>query len=192
MELVATPSPTPNRPESESDWNSFLDTFGRTVIHWFRQYDLSASEAMNLAREVLRVLQREFVQRAPASDTRFRQWLPTAVEHAWRHVRGQHESAAESARSAVATVLKSAEIHDAFLQAMDLECLHQRRRLAMSRVQDLADPAEWEAFWLNVVQQVPVAEVALLLQGPELAVHAAVFRIRRLLGEELQRIDDHC
>lgn len=192
MEPATAPPPTgPARLTSEADWSAFVDVYGRAVLDWFRQADVSLVEADELTREVLELLAREFLQIANAPDIRFRAWLQYAGHAVWCKLMEERVGDGERPGSNLVNLLLSVEAHDHFLKMLDTECSKQRRREALIRVQPQADPADWEAFYLTVLEGQSPVEVAAHLQASELAVRAAMFRVRRLLAQVLKELEDH-
>jgi len=191
MEPVAALPPIATRPAAESNAGAFVEAYGFALLAWFRGGDLQRDEADALARDLLQMMVREFAVIAAEPAARFRGWLQYAGHKAWcRLMEERVESAGGSPASDGANVLLSVEAHDIFLKSLDAECWVQRRREALNRVRDRADPADWEAFSLAILDGQSPADVAEVLQGSELAVHAASFRVRRLLGEELRVIEE--
>ncbi len=190
--LVESPPSTPTRPASESDWGQFVDAYGRAILDWLRQTGLATAEADVLTRHLLQFMAREFGQIARERDVRFRAWLNYAAHAAWCGLMETRVDDLGGEQSPALALLLSVEAHDTFVAMLDAECSHQRRREVLPRVQPQAEPADWEAFYLVVLEGVPVPEVATRLNCTELAAHAALYRVGKLLRQEMQTLEEKC
>ena len=189
---VDSPPAAAARPASESDWGAFVDAYGRAMLDWLRQSGLSNAESEALTRNLLQLMAREFRQVVREANFRFRAWLNYAAHAAWCRLMETQVDESGADPSPALALLLSVEAHDAFLKAMDAECSHQRRCEVLPRVRPQADPADWEAFYLAVLEGVGVEEVATRLRSAELAVHAAVYRVGKLLRQELHALEERC
>ncbi len=188
--VAATSPPSPARPLSESDWGAFVDAYGRASLDWLRQSGLSSAEAEALTRDLMSHIRREFGQIVNEPNVRFRAWLNYAGHAAWCRLMDTGVDDLGEDQSPTLTMLLSVEAHDAFLKMLDSECSHRRRREILPRIQPLAEPADWEAFYLAVLEDVPMAEIAARLHSTELAAHAAVYRVGKLLRQELAALEE--
>jgi DNA-directed RNA polymerase specialized sigma24 family protein len=188
---IPLPSQSLDRPASETDWSSFIDTYGRVILAWFRQSHLSAADAYSVVRELLTRLHSEFSVVANEPMLKFRSWLQFAAHATWCDVLEKEIDANQSGKtSPTAALLVSVETHDQFLNVLKEECSRQRRGKALRRVQPLADQADWTAFSLAVLQQQPLAEVAATFQCQDSAIQAALYRVHSRLAEEYLRMEE--
>lgn len=189
MDAIDIKLPT-NRPAAESDWPGFVETYGRSILDWVRQSELPAADVETLARELIQLLHREFARRNIDPGARFRSWLRDAGRAAWGELLKTRATDAnwEQASPINALVLDQSA-HAAFLEALDAACSHQRRREALSRIQPAADPTDWDIFYRVILQGSSEADVATEANGTRHSVRAAVFRVYRLLEDELTCIE---
>jgi hypothetical protein len=193
MDPVATPSPPASaRPPSEASWDGIVDTYGRAILDWLRQSGLSTDEADALAGDLMQGLAQEYRQVERESNLRFRAWLNYAGHAAWCRLMETRVDDLGEQQSPTLTLLLSVEAHDEFLKMLDAECSHQRRREVLPRIPPLCDPADWEAFYLVVLEGAQPADIAGHLGRGELAVHAALYRVGKLLRQEMQVLEEKC
>src|SRR5262249_36403111 len=122
---------------------------------------------------------------------KFRSWLNFAGHAAWcRLMASRMETAAMGQTTPEQTLLSSDVHHDSFLNTLEAECTHQRRREVLPRVQSSADPADWETFYGVVLQGIPETEVALQLCDTSPSVRAAVVRVYRTLEQQLNLLEE--
>lgn len=184
MEPAILTPPLPRCPAAESDWPAFIDGYGRWMLEWFRRRAGSRELAETITADLLASIAPAYTQRGEASG--FRPWLRAAADQAWRR------RFADRAPPEDLTAAELLESREEYLQALDDECTRQRRSMALARVASIAEPADWETFWLVVVDGASMEDAAALRPGGEWAVRAALHRVRRLLDEELILIDEQC
>lgn len=158
----------PTRPLAETSWPAFVETYGRAILQWFRDSGLPAEVIGRMLPQLLRSLRGDFAH-LPGE---FRPWLQRAGASAWNQLEFEPTR------------------RDQFLQALDAECWHQRRRDVLPRVQARANARDWEMFYGVVLGEIPEAEVAAHTQTSPRLVRTAVFRIYRLLEDELQCLEE--
>jgi DNA-directed RNA polymerase specialized sigma24 family protein len=191
MEVLANvlPSQMPVRPTAETDWPSFINSYGRVTLAWFRQSGIPLNDIQSVVGDFLTALYREYLAVAAEPALKFRSWLQFAAHTAWCDVL-ENKTQGESDTSPKAALLVSTEAHDQFLNALDAECSRQRRAEALRRVQPEVDSADWEAFAQTVLQQRPLADVAAEFQCDDSAIRAALYRVRSRLRQEYLRMEE--
>ncbi len=194
MEQAAKPfSPLAVRPRPESGWDAFVDWYGRAILDWFRQTKLNQSEADNLVRGLMQHFAREFAKVSSEPSLRFRAWLQYAAHAAWCKLMDEWMSKNDKERaSPIVAFLLSVDAHDEFLKAIDAECFSQRRREVLPIVQTRADTADWEAFYLVVLDGQTVQDAAEQMECSEIAVYASMRRVDKMLQQELQKLEENC
>jgi hypothetical protein len=183
--------PPPTRPPAESNWPVFAATYGRAILDWFRQAELSPPQIESLVRDLMQWFGREFPQVSAEPSLKFRPWLQYAGHAAWcRLMESRVNAVGKDNATPEQNLLLSEASHDSFLKALEAECSHQRRREVLPRVQASADPTDWEVFYGVVLEGIPESDVAAQVQGTKRSVRAAVFRVYRTLEDELKRVEE--
>ncbi len=193
METIAKQVAPAVRPAAESSWDGFVDWYGRCILDWFRQSELPRADADALARDLMRLLAREFTPVLSEPTLRFRGWLQYAAHSAWcKLMEGRVGDSGKSKCSPVVSLLLSVDAHDSLMKALDAECSNQRRREALPRIQAAADGTDWEAFYLVALEGNSPAEAAEQMDCSEVAVRVGAHRVHAMLQQELQRLEEAC
>lgn len=182
---------TATRPPAETDWSAFVDAYGRAVLQWFCQSGLPDAEADSLAQDLMRLFHRDFVHANADHSGKFRTWLHIVGRAAWgelMQLKGPPDK--NEAPLPAANLLRSEAALAGFLNLLDRECSHQRRRGLLPRIQSAADPTEWDIFYRVVLEGAAEAEVAAQASASTHSVRAVVFRIHRSLQEEFKRVEE--
>jgi RNA polymerase sigma factor (sigma-70 family) len=121
-------------------------------------------------------------------DRSFRAWLRTVTQNAWtdfvksRRLRQSTDGA---------TIDLVADSHDALADLehqMDEALNREIFELASRRVEKRVKPATWQAFRLTVLENVPGAEAARLLNWPVAHVFVAKHRVQKMLEDEARAL----
>jgi RNA polymerase sigma factor (sigma-70 family) len=173
-----------NNPNDALAWSVFVERYQPRIHAWCLTLGLQASDADDVAQEVLVKLfaaMRKF-HYDPARS--FRAWLKTVTKHAWcdflaarRKDPGRNAGPIDAiADSSDAQSDLERQIEDAF----DAELLE----LAMHRVKKRVKPATWQAFQLTVIEGLSGADAAQKLQIPVAHLFVAKNRVQTMLREE--------
>ncbi len=183
--------PPPTRPPSETNWPAFVDIYGRTILDWFRRTGVPASDVESLVQDLVGYLNREFARMRGDPGIKFRLWLQFAGRAAWGGlIRTNVTAANPNQPSPLNELLLSESAHRSFLDALDGECSHQRRREVLPRIQAIARAADWDAFYRVKLEGLDESKVAEQTDASLRSVRAAVFRVFRSLEGELKRIEE--
>jgi RNA polymerase sigma factor (sigma-70 family) len=181
MTLLERLQTNPGDPQA---WKLFVERYQPRIQSWCLTWGLQASDAEDVAQEVIVKLFAAMskFQYDPARS--FRAWLKTVTKHAWcdflaagKRDPGRRAGPLDTiADSADAQSDLAREIEDGF----DAELLD----LAMHRVKNRVKPATWQAFHLTAVEGLTGADAAQKLQIPVAHVFGAKNRIQKMLQEE--------
>jgi RNA polymerase sigma factor (sigma-70 family) len=181
MTLLERLQKNPGDPQA---WNLFVERYQPRIQSWCHTWGLQASDADDVAQEVLVKLFAAMskFQYDPARS--FRAWLKTVTKHAWcdflaarKKDPGRNAGPLDTiADSAHAQSDRERHLEDAF----DAELLD----LAMHRVKNRVKPATWQSFQLTAVDGHSGADAAQKLQIPVAHVFVAKNRVQKMLQEE--------
>ncbi len=168
-----------NAPEA---WERLVLLYSPLIYSWARQVGLQEPDAADLVQEVFVTL----VQTLPTFEydrhKSFRRWLRTVTLNKWRDRRRKEERLPVAAAPASWEDQLPAEDSEQFWEAEFRQKLVGRALAVMSR--DF-QPATWKAFWRQVVEGRPAADVAVELGLTVGAVYAARFRVLDRLRQEM-------
>jgi RNA polymerase sigma factor (sigma-70 family) len=181
MTLLERLQKDPGDPQA---WKLFVERYQPRIQLWCLTWGLQASDAEDVAQEVLVKLFAAMskFQYDPARS--FRAWLKTVTKHAWcdflaarKRDPGRNAGPLDIiADSADAQSDLERRLEDAF----DAELLD----LAMHRVKNRVKPATWQAFHLTAVEGLSGADAAQRLEIPVAHVFVAKNRVQKMLHDE--------
>jgi RNA polymerase sigma-70 factor, ECF subfamily len=174
-------------PQEKEAWERFVQLYSPLLCHWAQRLGLEGHDAADLVQDVFTVL----VQKLPGfrydPGKRFRAWLWTVTLNCRRaRLRGQKAPVQPDD----AEVLLQATAPDHLEAFAEEEYRQYLTRRALELMQAEFQPTTWKAFWENVVNERPAAEVADELGLTENAVYLAKGRVLRLLRQELAGLLD--
>jgi RNA polymerase sigma-70 factor (ECF subfamily) len=177
-------------PNDQTAWAAFVARYGPRVLAWCRHWGVQESDAQDVAQEVLLALSREMrdFQYDPAGS--FRGWLRTVTRRAWlRYQERQRRPGQGTGDSNVMAQIDSQQAGENLLQRLEEECDRELLEQAMALVRLRVQPNTWEAFRLTALEELPGAEVAARLGMPIGSVYVAKSNVRRMIQEEMERLD---
>jgi RNA polymerase sigma-70 factor (ECF subfamily) len=173
-----------NNPDDPQAWDLFVERYQPRIRAWCLTWGLQATDAEDVAQEVLVKLFAAFGKFQYDRARSFRAWLKTVTKNAWcdfvadRH-RDPGRNAGPLAMIADSSAARSdleREIEDAF----DAELLE----LAMHRVKKRVKSTTWQAFQLTVIEGLSGVDAAQKIQIPVAHVFVAKNRVQKMLREE--------
>jgi RNA polymerase sigma-70 factor (ECF subfamily) len=173
------------QPADQTAWNEFVARYGPKILAWCRRWALQEADAQDIAQVVLLRLSvklRSFVYDPSRS---FRAWLKTLTHHAWSDLVEQRRGAAGADQDQLLTLPARDDLARQLEEIFDLELLE----LAAERVQRRVAGPTWDAFRLTALEGRSGAEAAAQLGMQVAAVFKAKSNVRKLLQEELQRLE---
>jgi len=173
-----------NNPGDPQAWGLFVERYQPRILAWCLTWGLQATDAEDVAQEVLVKLFAALRKFQYDRARSFRAWLKTVTKHAWsdflaaqRRDPGRNAGPLEMiADSSAAQSDLERQIEDAF----DTELLE----LAMHRVKRRVKPPTWQAFQLTVIEGLFGVDAAQKLQIPVAHVFVAKNRVQKMLREE--------
>jgi RNA polymerase sigma factor (sigma-70 family) len=181
MTLLERLQKDPGDPQA---WNLFVERYQPRIQSWCVTWGLQASDAEDVAQEVLVKLFAAMskFQYDPARS--FRAWLKTVTKHAWCDFLAARNKDPGRNAGPLDTIADSADaqsdlerhLEDAF----DAELLN----LAMHRVKNRVKPATWQAFHLTAIEGLSGADAAQRLRIPVAHVFVGKNRVQKMLQEE--------
>jgi RNA polymerase sigma factor (sigma-70 family) len=173
-------------PTDGQAWEEFVDRYQPMIRDWCLKWGSQASDAEDVAQEVLLKLLTAMKRFHYDPGRSFRAWLKTVTHNAWNDfISSQRLKSADDpdrfdsivdSRDALADLEKQME--DAF----DRELLE----LAMRRVEKRVKPSSWEAFRLTAIENHSGVEAAQQLHIPVAHVFVAKQRVQKMLEEEVR------
>lgn len=178
----------------EEVWPEFVNRYGSLVYEWCLRWGAHTDEAEDIVQQTLLSVFLNidsFERQGPGA---FRAWMRQIARNVWLRIVEKslrhRQVLSEIAKTVPDTKsLRSAQARDDLLRSFDEVACEEIRSLAFERVRARVSSTTWEAFLLCDHDHVPGKTVAERLGVSLKAVHLAAIRVRRMLTEELVRID---
>ena len=175
-------------------WKEFLHRYTRLFYAWFRRWGVEPQSMDDVLQEtILRVLGnlKSFEHRRHGS---FRAWLKTLAHSSWKQLvadttRQLAQREANPLRAAPWLQLESRLAEESLMLLFDEWATEEILNMAHSRVEQRTDPETWATYRMVVLEERPVES---LIETSGIAagtVYSRLFRVRRMLQEELAELD---
>jgi RNA polymerase sigma-70 factor (ECF subfamily) len=177
----------PNDPVA---WGEFVEWYGQKILVWCRAWGLQEADAQDVTQEVFLKLSRRMHDFRYDPQGSFRAWLKTVTHNAWQDYlckkpRLGRGSGGTSAIEHLAAIEAKDDLTRHMQNAADEELLKE----AAARVRLRVEPRTWNAFHMLAVEGKSGAEAAELLGMKVATVFVARSKIKRMLREEVARLD---
>jgi RNA polymerase sigma-70 factor (ECF subfamily) len=177
-------------PTDQVAWDDFVESYGRHILRWCKQWKLQDADAEDVTQEILLKLSHKLREFAYDPSRSFRGWLKTVAHHAWRDFVDSRRNRAASGDHDAWELVQSIEAREDLAQkleeAFDLELLEA----AKVRVRLRVAPRTWDAFRLVALEGVAVAEAATTVQMQVAMVYVAKSKVQKMLQEEIQNLEE--
>jgi len=178
-------------PTDQAGWDEFVESYGRHIYRWCRQWNLQDADAEDVTQDILVKLTQKLRAFAYDPSRSFRGWLKTVAHHTWRDFdasrrrRGQRAPGDGQAQDLMLTIETREDLALKLEEAFDLELLEA----AKVRVRLRVAPHTWEAFRLMALEGLPVAEVAARTHLQVAMVYVAKSKVQKMLQEEIGKLE---
>lgn len=172
---------------TDDDWRRLVDLYQPLLHAWAARAGVQATDADDLAQDVLLVVFREVAAFERRRLGAFRAWLRTILVHRLRdYFRGQQYRPTATGDSDFLRRLDELESPESALSRLwDRDHDEHVAASLMRRVQGDFAAATWEAFQLHVLKGEPAARVAAELDLSLNSVLLAKSRVLKRLRQEL-------
>jgi RNA polymerase sigma-70 factor (ECF subfamily) len=166
-----------------------VDSYGRHIYRWCRQWGLQDADAEDVTQEILFKLARKLREFTYNPEGSFRGWLKTVAHHAWRDFVDGRSLARPATSEPVWELLYSVEAREDLIQKLEEAFDHELLETAKVQVRLRVAPHTWEAFQLAAIDGLPVDEVAAKVQMQVAMVYVAKSKVKKMLQEEIQKLE---
>ena len=177
-------------PSDPVAWGEFVEWYGQKILIWCRAWGLQEADAQDVTQEVFLKLSGRMQDFKYDPQGSFRAWLKTVTHNAWHDClckkrRVGRGSGSTSAMERLAAIEAKDDLTRRMEDAADQELLKE----AAARVRLRIEPRTWDAFHMLAVEGKSGAEAAELLGMKVATVFVARSKVKRMLREELARLD---
>jgi RNA polymerase sigma-70 factor (ECF subfamily) len=174
----------------EEAWQTFLGRYQPVIARWCRRRGMQPADVEEAAAEVVAKLFEKIRTYDPARG-RFRVWLKAVVNNTFRNElrrRDRHPGDVARGGSAAEDALQEvADPADDLARELD-EQMAQDLQQALADVKAQVKPSDWDAFRLNVLEELPAGEAARQLGVGVSVVYKAVYRVRHVIRQAYARL----
>ena len=184
--------------EDHEAWAAFVERYAPVVFSWCRRFSLQDSDAADVTQDVLVKLMRSMRSfRYEPGKGRFRGWLKTVTANAVRdlakswegRIRGRGDDSTVTTRWIRCRLpMRSNHSQPTSNRSTSASCCRRRPNWFGTRVK----PANWDAWELTSVENMPAAKAATELGVSIGTIYVARSRVNKLLAAEvaqLQKLD---
>jgi RNA polymerase sigma factor (sigma-70 family) len=173
-----------SNPRDPQAWSLFVERYQPRIHVWCMTWGLQASDAEDVAQDVLVKLFAAMskFQYDPARS--FRAWSKTVTKHAWCDFLAARKKDPGRNAGPLDTIADSADAQSDLERRLEDGFEAELIDLAMHRVKKRVKPSTWQAFQLTVVEGLSGADAAQKLQIPVAHVFVAKNRVETMLQEE--------
>ncbi len=175
-------------------WRMFVARYTRLICYWCRTWGVQVQDNDDVMQDtVVRVLGSiQHFERIGSGS--FRAWLRELAHHSWVQInrdkaRTRAERKVDVSRADLWKRLSIESAEDHLQQLFDAWATREILELAHLKVSRQVQPETWEVYRLIVLEQQPLDEVAAQLGITQGLIYNRVFRVRKLVREELDRIE---
>jgi len=177
-------------PTDQAAWGVFVERYGRHIYRWCRQWKLQDADAEDVTQDILMKLAQKLRAFAYDPSRSFRGWLKTLTHHAWRDfVDSPRRARAAAGDREVWELMRTLEAREDLVQKLQEAFDHELLEAAKVRVRLRVAPHTWEAFRLQALEGLPVAEVAAAVQLQVAMVYVAKSKVQKMLQEEIEKLE---
>ncbi len=173
-------------PSDHEAWRAFVSVYGRVIRQWCRRWGLQPADAEDVTQEVLIAVARQLPQLSDEPTRSFAAFLRLITYRS----RCRLLSRRRRSDAHVAHDDQTADAHGLdFLEHLARDAERELLGRAIDRVRRRVSPRTWEAFRQTAFEDRSGIEVAERLRINVATVFVGVSRVRKLLREEIRRLD---
>lgn len=170
--------------EDEHAWNRFVEVYAPFLFHWARSKGIQQEDAADLVQEVMAVLLKKMPTFRYDPSKSFRAWLKTiTVNRANNFHRAANAHPKVGIDSALGREAIEATATDLF-EVQEYNSYISQRMLSI--IQNEFSEQVWQAFKLQVLDDLPAQDVAAKLGISVNSTYLAKSRVLRKLRAEIQ------
>jgi RNA polymerase sigma factor (sigma-70 family) len=177
-------------PRDQTAWNDFVARYQPHLLKWCRGWKLNDADAQDVTQNVLFKLSRLMESFAYDKTRSFRGWLKTLAHHAWRDLVAERKRAGiGSGDNRMAAFFASLEAGDDLVRHIEAEFERELMEQAMLLVRPRVLPHTWDAFRLTALEGCSGAAAAAQLEIPLDRVYGARSEVKKLLQEQVRKLE---
>lgn len=183
--------------DNQDSWRDFFNTYWHLIYSVARKAGLDEVEAQDAVQDTITTVAKEMKGfRYDKSKGSFKGWLKVITKRRvadilrrrYRAGAGVNISADATSVQAQMAAMGNAD-QDLVDQVWDDEWKRELLQTAVTRVKGRISPAQFQIFELHDLKECPISEVMEALKMSRIAVFVACHRVRKLLKQEVIRLE---
>lgn len=178
--------------ETERAWAIFFAKYAKMIHLWCRRWGASVEDSEDVMQETLLLVFRKIAQFQYNPEMSFRAWLKTITHHNWIQVLERHRQAYRVKPGQTNDLRYSDQLADAaeeFKMILDRIADQEILSLACAKVRTRVSELAWHCFEQAALLENNGEQVATSLGVSLNYVHVNVFRVRKMIQQEIRVID---
>jgi RNA polymerase sigma-70 factor (ECF subfamily) len=175
-------------------WAVFVNRYTQLFFFWFRHWGVNIDDMEDVLQDsIVRVFKdlKYFDRRRQGS---FRAWLKALAENSWRQLIEDADRQLAARKSISIRVenwrLLSTKIaEDQLLKLFDTWATQELIELAQANVRRRIHQETWQTYAAVTFENRPIEELEATLGIPANTIYSRVFRVRKMLREEMDLLD---
>lgn len=175
-------------------WLEFLDHYTRLFFSWFRSWGVEPSTMEDVLQETMIRILGDIESFSHQRSGSFRAWMRALARNSWSQIITDTERQRSMLETDVEVFeklekLSSRLAKNHLIELFDAMATHEIIDLAHSRVRRQVDTDTWDTYSLITLQHKPVNEALALLKIDPTRLYNRVYRVRKLMKEEMDKLD---
>jgi RNA polymerase sigma-70 factor, ECF subfamily len=172
-------------------WTQFVSLYRPVVYRLARRRGLQDADAQDLAQQVLLAISLALPRWQRQPGVRFRHWLARVARNAILNAltRGPRDQG-EGGTTVNPLLEEQPESDEKSIELIDWEYRRELFRHAARQVREEIDASTWQAFWMTMVEEQPIADVAKQLEKSAGSIYAARSRVMRRLRDKIREMEE--
>jgi RNA polymerase sigma-70 factor (ECF subfamily) len=180
-----------HEPRDQAAWSEFVARYGPKILGWCRRWQLQEADAEDVTQDVLLKLNSRMATFSYKTSGSFRAWLKTLTHHAWRDLAAERRrSGLDGGDPNVVGLLASLQAADDLVEQLDAEFRLEVMDRAMERVRRRVSARKWDAFRLTALEGWSASAASGRLEMNIGRVYVARSEVKKLIREEIRRLED--
>lgn len=179
---------------NENLWTVFVETYAPFCLYWCGRWGATPEDAEDVVQEVLLIVFKSIESFQFDPNGSFRGWLKVIAWRCWNLINEKQQRSLDKNLPILSALVindtaLNCQARDELISYFDKMAEAEILELAMSIVKAKVEAKTWEIFDRTELQNQAKNVVALEMKVPVGHVYAAAYRVRKLIHQEVRRID---
>lgn len=183
-----------NSSNPEEVWPDFVDKYGPLLYQWCLRWGAMPQDAEDIVQQSLLSVFLNIACFEKGGPGTFRAWMRRIARNVWlkiaqKSMRNSTPGDAQVQNLVELRQLRTGQAREDLLRRFDALAVQEIRELVDSIVRNRVRPSTWQAYELSAREGLPGREIADRIGVSADSVHLSCFRVRRMILQDLERVD---